>query len=227
MKNILITSLLLITLNTFGQFAVIDDKDGFCNVRSEAKSGNNIIDKLQNGKLVYCFDEESNWINIDYNNDNKDLNGFIYTGRVKYIENYTRLQKIDEGDDKLTLAGNSIKVTVLLKEFDSAKNKISIHKKYNVVEKINGKPYWGTDGGMPKTQYKSIAITIDGKHADIPQHALADVFEPNLNSTFASYDDARKILYIYATNGDGAGGYAIIWKIQNGVYNERFVMHGF
>jgi hypothetical protein len=226
MKNIFISSLLLISLHTFGQFAVIEDKDGFCNVRSEAKSGNNIIDKLQNGKVVYCFDEESNWIKINYHNDTKDRNGFIYTGRVKYVENYTSVPKVDEGEDELTLAGNAIKINITIKTFDSS-NKVIINKKYNVVEKINGKPYWGTDGGVPKTQYNAIIISIDGKKIEVPQLALADVFEPNLNSTFASYDDARKILYIYATNGDGAGGYAVIWKIQNGVYKERSVMHGF
>ena len=37
------------------QFAVIDDKDGYSNVRRTAEAGNNVQDKLENGHFVYII----------------------------------------------------------------------------------------------------------------------------------------------------------------------------
>lgn len=34
-------------------------------------------------------------------------------------------------------------------------------------------------------------------------------------------------LFIVSLNGDGARGYVAVWTVKDGVYNERFVTHGF
>lgn len=47
----------LISSFVLGQIAIIYVKDGSCNVRSSGKKGNNIVDKLENGHLVYCFEQ--------------------------------------------------------------------------------------------------------------------------------------------------------------------------
>jgi len=52
--------LICLTLSVKGQFAVIADKDGYVNVRKETKIGNNIIDTLRNGHLIYCFENTDN-----------------------------------------------------------------------------------------------------------------------------------------------------------------------
>lgn len=48
------------------QFAIITDKDGFCNIRSSAEKGDNIVDKLKNGHFVYCLETKAFWVTIDY-----------------------------------------------------------------------------------------------------------------------------------------------------------------
>lgn len=53
----------------FGQqfeFGVINDNDGFVNVRSSKEIKNNITDKLDNGFIVSHFGAEGNWILIEY-----------------------------------------------------------------------------------------------------------------------------------------------------------------
>lgn len=62
----------------FSQFGIIQDSDGFVNVRSSAKKDDNIFDKLENGFVVFSFETEGNWINIDYKKEGKILNGYIY-----------------------------------------------------------------------------------------------------------------------------------------------------
>ena len=63
--------------------------DGFVNVRSSAEKGNNISDKLESGFIVYYFESEENWVNIDYKKNGKELNGYIYKDRIKYITDFT------------------------------------------------------------------------------------------------------------------------------------------
>ncbi len=66
MKYILFILLTFQSIFSFGQFALIADKDGHRNVRKEGKAGNNVVDTLHNGHLIYCFETKDNWTNIDY-----------------------------------------------------------------------------------------------------------------------------------------------------------------
>ena len=72
----------------FGQFAIIYDKVSFCNVRSSAEKGNNIIDKLENEQIVYCFPNKTNWTDIDYSKNKKDLNGQVYKDKIIFVSSY-------------------------------------------------------------------------------------------------------------------------------------------
>lgn len=51
--------------------------------------------------------------------------------------------------------------------------------------------------------------------------ALKNLYEPNLEYTNANYDEKNNILYIQALNGDGAGGYIIVWIIEGNKYKSR------
>jgi hypothetical protein len=226
MKALLLSFFLLLCLDGFGQFAVIADKDGYCNVRSSAVSGNNIIDKLDNEQVVYCFEDDTGWININYTKSNKDKGGYIYKGRVKYITDYPVIPTIKEKDTEHIYEGHGYKITVATMPFDKTKNKLQYSEPGStVVVKINGKSFWGTDGGMPTTQYKSIVIEHGGKTVAIPKKDLDGLFDPNIRETSINYDTKNKMLYIQSMNGDGAGGYFVIWKIEDGVYKGRAVVY--
>lgn len=62
-----IFSALLYLHPAFGQFAIVADKDGYVNVRDAANSGDNVMDTLHDGRLVYMLDAENGWISVDYN----------------------------------------------------------------------------------------------------------------------------------------------------------------
>ena len=73
MKSLLL--FLLISSYTFAQenknyfFAVINDKDGYVNVRKEANIHSKVIKKLDNNTLIFAFNynksEDGNWIYAD------------------------------------------------------------------------------------------------------------------------------------------------------------------
>ncbi|KAF2081293.1 SH3 domain-containing protein [Flavobacterium sharifuzzamanii] len=228
MKKIFLLFIILSTISAFAQFAVIKDNDGFVNIRTEASIGNNISDQLKNGFVVYCFEPAKNWINIDYSKNNKDLSGYLYKDRVKYLSDFEKIPLVKETKTKVVFQKADITISIESKNFQSNTAKLSYFKdSKSIVEKINGKHFWGTDGEIPKTTFKSITITIGSQTIELPKNAFEDLFEPNLFRTQINYDKNSNALYISSSNSDGAGSYELAWVIEKGQYKERKVAYGF
>lgn len=227
--KILFTICLTISVSfVFGQFAIIYDKDSFCNVRTSAEKGNNIIDKLENGHIVYCFPNNSNWTDIDYSKNKKDLNGQVYKDRVIFVSSYLTVPVLTKDNYKITLKKDSIKVVLTEQKFDKSKHKFSFYKEAkDQIELVDNKKYWGRDGGVPTSEYKSIEVTIGQNKISLPKTALKNLYEPSLYNTEVNYDKTNDIIYIQSMNSDGAGSYEVIWKIEKGVYRDRYIAYGF
>jgi len=215
---------IILTLSARGQFAIVSDKDGFVNVRSENKIADNIIDTLKNGHLMYCFESADNWTNIDFNRGN----GFIYKDRYKLVSTFEKIPIKEQNETFVKLSKDELKITITTSKFDKTKHELKFAKGENKwIELIDNKKHWGTDGGIPEVEYRSIEINIGHKKLILPKTATENLFEPNLSNTEANYDSHTNTLYIQSMNSDGAGAYSVIWKIVNGAYKERFVAYGF
>lgn len=171
--------------------------------------------------FVYNYDKatDGNWIYTDEE-------GCIYNDRVKWIHKMPIIAKGIRKGNTIVFEGKEIQVTLATEKFDKDKHSFKYHKEYrDVIEKIDGKPFWGTDGNMPKKEYKSIEVKIRGKQVSIPQSAYSDLYQPNLYTdlNFVYYDKDNDILYIVANNGDGAGAYMVCWQIEKRVYKGRKV----
>jgi hypothetical protein len=227
--RILITIYLTITASfAFGQFAIIYDKDSFCNVRSSGGKGNNIIDKLENGHIVYCFPNTTNWTDIDYSKNSKDLNGQVYKDRLIFVSSYSKVPVLTMDNYKITLKKDSIKVVLTEQKFDKSKHKFSFYKESkDQIELVDNKKYWGSDGGVPTREYKSIEVIIGQRKITLPKTAFENLYEPSLYSTQVNFDKTNDIIYIQSSNSDGAGGYEVIWKIEEGIYKDRYIAYGF
>ena len=206
-----------------GAFAVINDKDGYVNVRKEKSVHSKVLKKLDNNTLIFVLEydkaQEGNWIYADNE-------GYIYNDRVKWIHNFPQIAKGIAKGNTIVFEGKEIQVVLSTEKFDKSKHSFKYHKEYrDVIEKIDGKLFWGTDGNMPKREYKSIEVKIRGKQVPIPKSAYNDLYESSLYIEFNSvhYDKDNDILYIVANNGDGAGSYMVCWQIEKGVYKGRKV----
>jgi hypothetical protein len=212
----------------FGQFAIIYDKDNFCNVRSTSEKGNNIIGNLKNGHIVYCFPNKTNWIDIDYSKNKKDLNGEVYKDRVIFVSSYSKIPVLTNNNSKIIFKKDSIKIVLTEQKFDKSKHNFRFYKEAkDQIEFVDNKKYWGLDGGVPTREYKSIEVTIGERKIFLPKTAFGNLYEPSLYSTHVNYDKANDIIYIQAMNSDGAGSYEAIWKIEKGVYKEKYIAYGF
>ena len=206
-----------------GAFAVINDKDGYVNVRKEKSVHSKVLKKLDNNTLIFVLEYDKayygNWIYADNE-------GYIYNDRVKWIEKLPKIAKGITKGNTIVFEGKEIQVVLSTEKFDKSKHSFKYHKEYrDVIEKIDGKLFWGTDGIMPKREYKSIEVKIRGKQVSIPQSAYNDLYESYLYTEFNSvhYDKDNDILYIVTLNGDGAGAYMVCWQIEKGVYKGRKV----
>ena len=221
---------LLFFVFLYGQdFGIISDKDGFANIRENPNIHSKIIDKLSNGHLVSVFSGEGNWLNIDYSINNQILkNGNIYKDRVKMVSEFKKVPKISENANNLILADKKFKIKIALKKFEKNNHSYKYVKDNpDQILLIDKRQYFGKDGGIPTIEYQKIEMEIGNEIIKLPKVALHNLYEPNLHSTEANYDEKNKILYISAMNSDGAGGYLVIWKIENGIYKERFIAYGF
>lgn len=226
MKLILGLYSLFLSLTSFSQFAIIADKDGYVNVRQEGASGSKIVDTLHNDHLVFIMERKGNWTNIDYSIRKNDLNGYIYSDRLIRIDTYPKIPATTK--DGPSYAKDSILVQITTRKFIPSNYRITyIKESPKYIQLINGRPYFGTDGEMPRMAYKSITVTIGERKIVLPERATEDLFEPTIHNTEVHYDTVRDILYIMAANSDGAGGYDVIWKIEKGAYVGRYVAYGF
>ena len=228
MKQFLTVILLLCISYSFGQFAIVNDKDSLLNIREDGQLNSKVVDNLTNGHLIYCFENKGNWTNIDYTNKGKDLNGYVYKDRYKLVSNFPALTVSQKTANSITLKKDKFEVTITQSKFDKGKHKFKYINGYpDQIELIDNKKYWGMDGGMPTTQFESIVIKVGQRRIKLPIYALEGLYQPSIYSAEVNYDKESDTFYIQTMNSDGAGSYLVIWKIEKGIYKDRLVAYGF
>lgn len=82
---------LLITTLLCGQFAVVNDKDGFINLRLDSKISSAVNDSLKNGYLIFVYENQNNWSYIDYQTGPQKIrSGFIYKDRYTVVTDFSK-----------------------------------------------------------------------------------------------------------------------------------------
>jgi hypothetical protein len=218
MKYYLIIVSILFSCNlNYGQVAVINDVDGFTNVRKLPKIDSKVIYKLKDSEVFgYQKNEtKSDWITVYISKnkysmgcgENDTFTGYIHKSRLCPIDNWTKY------------TGTEFSFKYKLKEF-SLEDKISdFDGKW--LTKINGRRFYGTDGNIPKTEVVGIETSINGKSIEIPSILYEDIFECDnvfeINKNKGDY-------IVHQWNSDGAGGYLIVWVLGNGKLKQRLIL---
>jgi hypothetical protein len=232
MKPALLFLSCVIALVAQGQLAVINDPDGFTNVRAGKGVSTKITGKFFNGD-VFLYNEDdktAEWIQVFYNPEKSvsthDMQGYIHRDRLMPVD---RLKHISMASANRTLQNGRLmmhndSVTVVLNTIPFQEKQHLVHKDSNgLVEKINGRQPIGTDGGMPGKKLTAISVAINGRSVIIPANAWNDVYEPNLRTCNVFFDTATGFMYIYIPDSsDGAGAYSIAWVFRNGQYVKRY-----
>ncbi len=219
MRNILLITILLLSNWSFGQIAVINDNDGFTNVRKFPNIVSEIIYKLKDSEVFIYMESEketnSDWVTIYVSKnkyqlqcgENDTIVGYIHKSRLNPIENLD------------VYNGTEFSFKYELKEF-SLENKIMDFNE-NWLTKINGRRFYGTDGNIPKIEVDGIVVSVSGITIDVPNILFEDIFECNNEFTINKNKDDY---IVHQWNSDGAGGYLIVWVLGNEKVKQRLIL---
>ena len=220
MKYIIIITLFLGCLNSsFGQVAIIKDKDGYTNLRADSSSDSKIIHKIKLEE-PFWFDEETyfstkkDWISVAITK-----NPFSIDCEENYIEGYIHRTRIVPLENLKKYTGNEFTFEVKVKEFDSS-DKVVDSDDNNFISKINGRFFFGTDGFKPAIEITEIKIDINGYKMFVPKVLTEDLF--NCSKEHSIYKLEKSYL-IYQSCSDGAGYYDLVWVINERGVTKRLV----
>jgi len=205
------------------EFCIVQDKDGWSNVREKEDIKSKVIARVDHGQLVWVAVEgKTKWPEIIFvDKKGKEQMGFIHASRLKTLSDFKQFKtRVSEKDQKETLENKDLKVEIALKKFNPENHKLS----YEEVEggrflsKIDGQPFWGTDGGVPSTQYQKITVQKNGKTMTVPAEAFKNLFQPGLypGNTTITINPKDETIYITSFNSDGAGGYVVGFVFKKG-----------
>lgn len=239
--------LLTVCYNGTAQYYLVNDKDGFVNVRSRPGINADVVFKLPDSTIVYesfaeDADEKSNWIHVDFYIPAKQkkgnaanytpavmkrftlCSGYIYRTRVTAIEQFSKLQ-YKELKYGYSCYNDSVNIKVVIQPFVASRHRIRFHPEYKeLYDKIDNQPMIGSDGSKPGSEIAVITAAVKGKTVVIPPGAYKNLFNPS--SACDTYADGKGNYYLIMYNSDGAGTYSCIFHFKNGAFIRRIVFDG-
>ena len=219
MKNlILLIALLLSSVIATAQVAIIQDKDGYTNVREKPNGQSPIIHKLySNEAFWYDYNEghdTGEWIPVFI-----PKNAFSFNStELSYIEGFIHKSRLQPLDKLKPYKGADFKFEYLIEPY--ALNNRIVDRYNGAVAAIAGRPVWGADGDFPRTQVKGVNAIVDGQKIEINEAFYSDIYE--CTNTFKVYKNGDAYI-VYQWNSDGAGAYQVVWVFTKNGLKQRLV----
>ncbi len=225
-RNTLITLTLLVhSFQGMAQLAIIQDADGYTNVRADSSIQSNVLFQVLHGQVFRDDYDSQNpvttkgWKPVTlsagptadncYNPPGKS--GYMHSSRVLLLEDIKSKLEPEISGDLVILESDSIKVTI-------------------VLEKVTNQPQasciLGSDQGygLPTNKLSSLNVKVNNQPISIPPDATDYIYQVQ-KSTVRGYTHQNLILITSSTNS-AAGYYQCVWVIKDGRYFKRFVYFG-
>ncbi len=224
-RNYILLILLIISNIAFSQdyeFGIIQDKDGYTNIRYSPDSKAKILGTVKNDELIFIFDakDSKGW----YDMVSSNLKGFIHKSRVKLLTEFLEIEPSNQSENNIRFKHNDFSIDIFSEKFLVKNNKLQRSSDGVAVTKINGKDFYGTDGEIPKTSFKSIVFKGNKKTITVDKEQLSDIFEPDFNRTQVYFDKSTQIFYLTMHNSDGAGSYDVAWILNSNSSPKRLIL---
>lgn len=228
---------LLLSLASYGQFAIIEDADGYTNIRDKNKKivgkvYENTILALEEDSDVDSYDAimdiwtiPSHFVRYDGLDDDKsevakyDGSIFIHRSRVKRLNELPQLNKKIQNENKAIFYNDQYTVEIISQRLNlSHKKDVKYHsfEEVKIPLEIDGYVVHGIDWDVSErdTEIKSINYSSNGKTHQFDAQQLSGLL--NITPEYLDIAVHKDTLYIYGFGGDGSGGYAVLWVIKDG-----------
>jgi len=232
----------------FAQLAIINDPDGYVNIREGRSKDAKITGRLFDGDFFLATPGEEpggDWWEVYYSADPGELENYklawyrknnLTDGKVLYLQGYVYKSRILPVDSLASVARGTIrrtKNTVSLTN-DSVRffmRTTNFVQKNHLIEKDSGgfvtaidhRRPMGTDGDLPRTEITEISLTIQGMPVEFTRKHYRDLYEPNLETVNLVTDRRGGLILTMPFNSDGAGAYCAAWLIRDRKMVRRYV----
>jgi len=227
---------------SFGQLAIIQDDDGYVNVRKEASGKSEIMTQLYDGEVFGFYEVEgTNWSEISFTLDKirgengkyyeKFTNkkgeaitvGYMHKSRILPISKLPNIANNESLENRLILKHDVIEISFSFGDFKKENHQLSYFQGSKEFVKLIDKTVpLGVDGNLPTREIQSIQINWGDFQIDMPKNEFKDLFQPNIQGIQLKSHKG----YIYMTmlgNSDGAGGYGCVWIFKDRKYMGRYI----
>lgn len=224
MRRLLILILYVLSSNmAVGQIlSIIEDPDGYTNVRAGKGTQFKVVGKIIDGQIFYHDGLlEDSWYPVYVRNEDEYLEGFVHKSRIRELKSLpvVGVKKAIPGGRQITGDGIDFKLT--LKSFDKDEHQCTLEEDKWVV-RIDGVDPLGVDGAYPNKEIDEFTLKIDGQLIAVPSNHYSDAYELNLSS-LKVHRSSSGHMFISTSNSDGAGYYDLVWIVKDGKFLNRFV----
>lgn len=219
-------SFLISLVTNASDFALVNDKDGYVNVRSAPSTTSNIETTLKNDEIVLCAstDDSPNFCLVNFKDNNV---GFIYKSRLNFFKNYKKANLNTYTPKKVIYRSGNISIEITAKRI----NKNIKYKAKNNLIFLNDKEVYGVDGSIPNDEFlvlEKISINDSGNITTILEENLENFVFPyeglsgkNEMADFNIYILDKKIYILNVFNNGGAGEYSLVFYIENSILKKK------
>jgi hypothetical protein len=212
---------------TMEMLGLVEDNDGFANMRAGGSFESKIAGKALSGSVVAVYEVKGDWTQIsDDSGQGRDL--FVHSSRLKKLEGWNQTAGTAAKDgNAASVKSGRIEAKVTAVPFVEAEHKITRGKEIEdekLVTQVDGHAIWGRDLSLPEKSL-ALALTVDGKPVTLPAEATHDLYEPNME-TLAMLTKGKpgEHALVIMQNGYGAGTYFVVWAIAAGKYVGRAII---
>ena len=230
LRNILTFFIVVISGSANGQHvsAIINDSDGYTNIRKDSTIKSEIVEKFIDGEVFeYNGDdwyEQKNWIyvGIDRTN-NKDKCKYLSTYGTGGYMHRSRILPMDKMPDKFERTVTDASVELTAKNIN-AKIEIRHLTQEEIGVLSEDGCIWGTDMGNPRNVISNVQLTLNGTTIQVPAGEYEDLYRATLNKSYIKTH--KNFTFLIMSNSDAAGFYEVIWIFEDGKYQRRYINTG-
>ena len=220
-------------------FALVHDADGHTNLRKRPDLNAKVLAKIPNGTPLECVGEASkdnpNFCTAKLQQTTTDDYGFIHRSRLIFPasdKNFVTLREHFGRDDTLTLSGNGQTVHIAARRIHPKRSDFSgTAPNSDTAPLYRGKPFYGTDGSIPKSVFAIEQITLNGQ--TVPAAELQGLFSPDFAATArgsnvyqgwkAYYRHSDKTLYLLGRQGSDGDPFGVCFIFKDGKFQRRYL----
>ena len=201
---------------------VVEDPDGFTNIRSGPSVKSAVSGKAVSGSIVSITGLEGDWAKLA-SPTGKEKPAYIHSSRLRKLDSWKEVAgKQGKDESKASVKDGTVEVSVMSSPFVAADHRITKSKEGATV--VDGIQILGVDGGLPQHSL-TLTVTMDGKPVSIPVDATRDLFEPNHDSLILlTPPKTGGPFIVLMQNSDGAGSYTVAWAFAGGKYLDREIL---